>query len=573
MTQRVLIERVLCRWVDVLTRLCAWSYRQPGETIVITKTEIVVLIVDDDPTVGRELRLLFEMQGVRVVAAPDAEQTLELLRSETVDLVVVNDTTLETDCIDLLETVRDRWPQALRVIRTNVPSTEFMLRAINRAGVHKIFLKTDHPDDIYKHICEILDERYSLPVETKAADRSASLIQTIKPPPSVGRILVIDDERDVCRFFQRALGRTGYEVVTETDAKEALRQFRSRSFEVVISDVSMPDLDGITVLKKVRELDLDTPVILVTGLPSMTSAVEAVQFGAFRYLAKPVQVAELCNTVEQAVQMHRLAEVRRQLLNNLGDATNQISDRAGLEVRFEKALTGLYMVYQPIVRWSDRSVFGYEALVRSQEPSLPHPSALFDAAERLSRLSDIGAAIRRSATGDYGSQPREPLLFINLHPSDLLDEQIYDANTPLGMFARQTVLEITERARLEQLPDAASKILQLRKLGYRIALDDIGAGYAGLASFALLEPDIVKLDMALVRDLDRAPTKQRLIRSLMEVCRDFGMQVVAEGIETGAERDALLDLGCDLLQGYLFARPDRPFPEPKFETEQQVFAL
>jgi EAL domain-containing protein (putative c-di-GMP-specific phosphodiesterase class I)/ActR/RegA family two-component response regulator len=540
---------------------------------VITKTDIVVLIVDDDPTVGRELRSMFEMQGVRVVATTEANRTLELLQSERVDLVVANDTTLKTDCIDLLETIRDRWPQALRIIRATVPSTDFLLRAINRAGVHKMFLETDGPDDIYKHICEMLEERCSLPVENNAVDRSASLIQSVKPPPSVGRVLVIDDEREVCRFFQRALSRTGYIVVTETDAKKALRQFRSHPFEVVISDVSMPDLDGITVLKKVRELDLDTPVILVTGLPSMTSAVEAVQLGAFRYLAKPVQVAELCNTVEQAVQMRRLAEVRRQLLNNLGDAANQISDRAGLEVRFEKALTGLYMVYQPIVQWSTRSVFGYEALVRSQEPSLPHPSALFDAAERLCRLSDIGTAIRLSAASDYGNQSREPLLFINLHPSDLQDENIYDADTPLGKFARHTVLEITERARLEQLPDAASKILQLRKLGYRIALDDIGAGYAGLASFALLEPDIVKLDMALVRNLDRAPTKQRLIRSLMEVCRDFGMQVVAEGIETGAERDALLELGCNLLQGYLFARPNRPFPEPQFNSEKQAFAI
>lgn len=540
---------------------------------MITKTQIVVLIVDDDPKVRHELRELFEAQSVRVVAATDSKQALELLQSITIDIVIVSDSTVETDCVDLLETIRDGWPQALRIILANAPSTDFLLQAINRAGVHKMVHKTDQPNDIYNHICELLEQRYSFPIESEVVERTTSLIQTIIPPPPVGRVLIIDDEPEVCRFFQRALSRTGYVVVAETDAKEALEQFRTHPFEVVVSDVSMPDLDGISVLKKVRELDLDTPVILVTGLPSMASAVEAVQFGAFRYLAKPVQVVELCNTVEQAVQMRRLAQVRRQLLNNLGDATKQISDRAGLEVRFEKALTGLYMVYQPIIRWSDRSLFGYEALVRSDEPSLPHPGALFDAAERLQRLSDIGAAIRQSAAGDYGCQVPELLLFVNLHPSDLLDEKIYDADNPLGIFARQIVLEITERARLEQLPDAASRILRLRELGYRIALDDIGAGYAGLASFALLEPDIVKLDMALVRDLDRAPTKRRLIRSLMEVCGDFGMQVVAEGIETIAERDALLDLGCDLLQGYLFARPDRPFPKPKLDSNHQVVAI
>jgi EAL domain-containing protein (putative c-di-GMP-specific phosphodiesterase class I) len=91
-------------------------------------------------------------------------------------------------------------------------------------------------------------------------------------------------------------------------------------------------------------------------------------------------------------------------------------------------------------------------------------------------------------------------------------------------------------------------------------VDDLGAGYAGLTSFAQLEPEVVKVDMSLIRGLDRSPTKQKLVHSIVGLCRGLGIQMIAEGIETIEERDTLVGLGGDLCQGYLFARPGRAFP-------------
>lgn len=96
-------------------------------------------------------------------------------------------------------------------------------------------------------------------------------------------------------------------------------------------------------------------------------------------------------------------------------------------------------------------------------------------------------------------------------------------------------------------------------MGFRIAIDDLGAGYAGSTSFAALEPEIVKLDMSLVRDVDSTPIKQKRITSMTSLCHDLGMVVVAERVETTAERDAAVERGCDLFQGYLFARPAGAF--------------
>jgi EAL domain-containing protein (putative c-di-GMP-specific phosphodiesterase class I) len=117
------------------------------------------------------------------------------------------------------------------------------------------------------------------------------------------------------------------------------------------------------------------------------------------------------------------------------------------------------------------------------------------------------------------------------------------------------VLEITERASLDCVADVSERIQALRRMGYRIAVDDLGAGYAGLTSLAALSPDIVKIDMALIRDLDHDDVKRKLVRSIAGVCRELDIRVVAEGIERPGERDAAAASGCDLLQGYLLGRP------------------
>jgi EAL domain-containing protein (putative c-di-GMP-specific phosphodiesterase class I) len=150
---------------------------------------------------------------------------------------------------------------------------------------------------------------------------------------------------------------------------------------------------------------------------------------------------------------------------------------------------------------------------------------------------------------------------VNLHVTDLLDPELLSPYSPLAKIAPQVVLEITERSSLDRVPDVRSRIAALRDIGYRIAVDDLGAGYAGLTSFALLEPDFVKLDMSLVRGIDSNVTKQKVVRSMTSLCREMGMKVVAEGVETPPECDTLVALDCDLLQGFLFAKPGRPFPE------------
>ena len=214
------------------------------------------------------------------------------------------------------------------------------------------------------------------------------------------------------------------------------------------------------------------------------------------------------------------------------------------------------MVYHHISGRSQR--FGFERWFARRSTPSP-PGANLRAGDAAAH-GGLASELARRLASPWGLP--EATLFVNLHASDLLDETLYDPSGALTQWAHRTVLEITERAAIDGIEDISDRIARLRRLGYRIAIDDIGAGYSGLSSFAMVQPDFVKLDITLVRGMDTDPVRTRLVQLLAELCRDLGIFVVAEGVETAAEREALLNLGIDLQQGYLFARPAAPFAEP-----------
>jgi EAL domain-containing protein (putative c-di-GMP-specific phosphodiesterase class I) len=374
-------------------------------------------------------------------------------------------------------------------------------------------------------------------------------------------VLVVDDESFVLRLLSRALEQT-FEVITCESATEALARIKQGGLSAAVSDINLPGMTGLDLLRAVREQDPDLPVVLVTGHPSWEGAAQAIEYGAFRYLPKPFDIDHLRSTVLQATQLYRLARIKREALGLAGIPGP--SDRAGLEASFERALASFGMAFQPIVSLSTKSILGYEALLRSREPTLPEPEDVLSAAERLGATQRLGRATRAFAAGRRSLMNHEWLLFINLHPDDLLDPQLIDPASLLVSTASRVVLEITERSPLIRLEEVRERVAELRRLGFRIAVDDLGAGYAGLTSFAVLDPDIVKVDMNLIRGIEANPVKRKLVASIASLCREMEMLLVAEGVEKTVERDILCDLGCDFFQGFLFARPTAGFRQPAF---------
>jgi EAL domain-containing protein (putative c-di-GMP-specific phosphodiesterase class I) len=373
-------------------------------------------------------------------------------------------------------------------------------------------------------------------------------------------VLVVDDEVRVAQALVRVLGAAGFDVEIATDGREAMEAVNQRAFDVIISDINMPGMNGIALLRAVRSRDLDVPVILMTGEPTLETAMEAITLGALQYFTKPMNNMEVVKTVERASRLHRLTKIKRDALKLTGANAAEAGDRAGLQAGFQRALDTMWMAFQPIVDARTHSLFGYEALMRSAESTLPHPGAILGAAERLERLPDLGRRVRHLSADAFGTAPADALLFVNLHTVDLLDDDLYSSSTPLSKLAGRVILEVTERAALDDVKDLMPRMAKLREMGFRIAIDDLGAGYAGLSSFVAVEPEFVKLDMSLVRDVHKSAIRQRVIGSLTALCLELGLHIIAEGIESVEESDAVMRLGCDLLQGYYFAKPGRPFP-------------
>jgi EAL domain-containing protein (putative c-di-GMP-specific phosphodiesterase class I)/CheY-like chemotaxis protein len=366
-------------------------------------------------------------------------------------------------------------------------------------------------------------------------------------------VLVAEDDPALLEIVTTLLTESGYRTIGLASGAAAIRCLRETDVDVVLTDIQMPDATGVDVLRSARERNLDTPVILMTGNPTLPTAVEAFELGALGYLTKPVPSVKLLEAVRDALRLVRLTRLRRQALAELGGEARYIADRAGLESLFRRAQAGLWMAYQPVLWARDRKPYGREALLRTTARDVPDAKAFLEVAQRLGGIRDLGRQVRAAVAHDLSTMAGDVL--VNLHPLELSDPELGSAAEPLTSHAERVVLEITERDSLDGVAGLRDCVGRLRARGFRIAIDDLGAGYAALSGFASVEPDLVKLDMSLVRGVDRHRTRRKLVGSLAGLCRDLGILVVAEGIETEPERQVVVEAGCDLLQGFLLGRP------------------
>ncbi len=382
----------------------------------------------------------------------------------------------------------------------------------------------------------------------------------------LGRVLVVDDDGAIRRVCSRVLGSEGWTVVLADNGRAAIAEVEAAKapFDCVLSDVNMPELDGFGLVRELRSRDGDLPVLLMTGDPSLDGAVRAIDQGAISYITKPFDHEVLAHAVAKAARVHGVQRMRRRAESYARELYGEtIPDRRALEGRFDNAIAQSWMAYQPIVEVSTKSIYAYEALLRTEEESLRRPDIFIATGERLDRIQLIGRTVRAAVAAAAATAPSNALLFVNVHGLELTDEELYLTESALAQHAKRVVLEITERTSVDPAVGTA-RVAMLRKLGYRIAVDDLGAGYAALGALASLEPEIVKLDMSLIRDLDRHTNKRRIVAAITNLCRELGSKVIAEGVETVAERNACTDAGIDLLQGYLFAKPSKGFVNVAF---------
>lgn len=216
---------------------------------------------------------------------------------------------------------------------------------------------------------------------------------------------------------------------------------------------------------------------------------------------------------------------------------------------------GFDYFFQPIFNADCNVVYGYEALVRPRQDAFRGPGELLATAESIGRVNELGRTLREAALGSVLDLPSPYVLFVNLHPHELNDPHLSAVEEAVDEHRERIVFEVTEVSQLPDFDHITRQLGPLRDRGYRIALDDLGAEYSGLQALAQLGPDFVKLDTYLARRVREDSRTRRLVRHLVDFATEEGILVVAEGIETAAERNIMLDLGCTLMQGYYFGKP------------------
>jgi diguanylate cyclase (GGDEF)-like protein/PAS domain S-box-containing protein len=246
--------------------------------------------------------------------------------------------------------------------------------------------------------------------------------------------------------------------------------------------------------------------------------------------------------------------------------------RLGMEAELRRAIERREFVvyYQPIVRLDTAEVVGAEALVRWQHPTrgLVPPLEFIPLAEETGLIVPLGSWILKQACGQLAEwqrmRPGEEPFVMNVNLSsrqlvrDIMADEVAAAVDESGIRASWLVLEVTETVLMADPVAAAAALKQIRDLGVRVALDDFGSGYSSLSHLRRFPIDIVKIDKSFVDDVARNGVESAIARSIIELGRAMNLQTVAEGIEAGEQAETLLGLGCELGQGYFFARPQEP---------------
>jgi EAL domain-containing protein (putative c-di-GMP-specific phosphodiesterase class I) len=213
--------------------------------------------------------------------------------------------------------------------------------------------------------------------------------------------------------------------------------------------------------------------------------------------------------------------------------------------------------FQPIVDLRARSVYAHEALVRG-----PNGESAFSVLEQVNDTNryHFDQACRVKAIKGAAELGMQEMLSINFLPNavyrpEACIQSTFKAARQYNFPIERIIFEVTEGEEVTDRPHLVEIFREYKRFGFHTAIDDFGAGYAGLTLLSEFQPDIIKIDMELVRDIDISPAKQAIVRGIMTICRALGIKVLAEGIETASERDFLHAAGIDLMQGYLFCRP------------------
>jgi EAL domain-containing protein (putative c-di-GMP-specific phosphodiesterase class I)/DNA-binding NarL/FixJ family response regulator len=381
------------------------------------------------------------------------------------------------------------------------------------------------------------------------------------------RLMLADDEGPVLAAMSEIVSMDPFIdlVGTARDAGEAIDLAELHEPDVALLDVRMPGGGGSRAAREIRRRSPETRIVALSASTDPKTVVSMVRAGAVGYVGKDRSADEVLRAIHRSVygrasiSVDRLGEVAERLAEHQARDADRVPKRAEVSLeRIQEAIRGdvLDTVFQPIVDLAEGRIRGLEALARFLTRPRRSPETWFAEASNHGLLTRLELAAASQALGHLDLVPDGVYVSVNVSPQTLCSTGLIQILREVP--ARRVVLELTERAPIDY-PEAAGCIADLRALGSRLAVDDVGRGFSGLGHVVELAPDLLKLDRSLVSGVDSDATKSALIARLTSFADEIGTEVVAEGIETEAELETLRALGVPSGQGFLLGRPG-PIP-------------
>jgi EAL domain-containing protein (putative c-di-GMP-specific phosphodiesterase class I)/DNA-binding NarL/FixJ family response regulator len=349
------------------------------------------------------------------------------------------------------------------------------------------------------------------------------------------------------------------------DADAAIAVAEVERPDVCIVDVSMPAGGGARATREIRRAVPDARVLVHSGSEDRTTVLDLLRAGASGYVVKGTAPDEVLEALRRTARgestlSHAVADSVVGALTEVLVRDEAASDlRAATIDRIRRTIDGglLTTVLQPICELDTRAPAGFEALSRFAVEPVQAPDVWFGEAEEVGLLLELDLAAVRSALRTLPALAPAAFLALNVSPSTVTAPAFLDA--VLGCHdASRVVIEITEHAPIERYETVGCALARLRADGVRVAIDDAGAGFASLRHILRLEPDFIKLDGELTRNVAVDRSQRALASALISFARETGATIIAEGLETDEQIAVLRDLGVSVGQGYRLGRPAPP---------------
>lgn len=390
------------------------------------------------------------------------------------------------------------------------------------------------------------------------------------------RILIADDEPALRDAIADLIGGEGaFDLVgTAEDAEQAILLAKDHQPDVALLDVKMPKGGGPAAAQGIHSVAPATRMIAFSAYGDRIAVAEMLKAGAVGYLLKGSSAEEILHSIRKAGegQAPLAPEVAglviEQLAAQLVREEKEAADARERSVRIKKVLEGegLSMVFQPIFDLRIGTVVGQEALARfNVEPSRP-PNEWFAEANTVGLGVDLQLAAVRKALENLKDLPPTAFMSVNLAPDALIEPEFLGTITQFP--ADRIIIEVTEHAPVADYQILNRVLALLRERGMRFAIDDAGAGYASLKHILQIAPEFIKLDISLTRGIDKDSARRALAHALIAFASETGAVMVAEGIETQEELDALRELRVACGQGFYLARPS-PLPRHVVNSSPQ----